>query len=83
MYFPHRGQQRREESQLRGLVRYFIKLWLKIFSLVTGANIDLVCFPVPESCGPTCFVAALEWELINRLTFVIKPKNLIEGDFTS
>lgn len=60
MYFPHRGQQRREESQLRGPVRYFIKLWLKIFSLVTGANIDLVCFLVPESCGPTCFVAALE-----------------------
>lgn len=50
-------------------------------NVFTGANIDLVYLPALESCGPTYFVVAFEWELINCLTFVIKHKNLIEGDF--
>lgn len=49
---------------------------------VTATNIDLVSFLAPESGVPTYFVDALEWKPINCLTFVIKLKNLIEGDFS-
>lgn len=49
-----------------------------VFS-VTAADVGLVSFLAPV---PTYFVVALEWEPINCLTFVIKLKNLIEGDFS-
>lgn len=52
-----------------------------VFS-VTAANIDLVSFLSPESGMPFYFVVALEWKPINCLTFVIKLKDLIEGEFS-
>ena len=52
-----------------------------VFS-VTAADIDLVCFLASESRVSTYFVTVLEWEPVNCLTFVIKLKNLIEGDFS-